>query len=51
MTYIVDSTKIKGRPMREVFPEVEECMLENYDPDAPSLAEKFGMFQLAGPEP
>ena len=39
VTYLASSTKIKGKPLNEVFPDVEEMMMSNYNPDAPSMAE------------
>lgn len=41
ITWVVDGTTIKGEPMIEVFPEVEEYMLDNYDPSAVTLTQKF----------
>lgn len=46
VTYIVDGTQIVGRPMIEVFPEVEDYMLSNFDPEGPSLSDKFGLYNL-----
>merc|ERR1712232_14392 len=30
----------------EVFPDVEEYMLSNFDPEGPTLSEKFGLYNL-----
>jgi len=43
ITWIVDGTQIRGEPLRDVFPEVEEYMLQNYDATGYNLQEKFGM--------
>ena len=32
ITWLVDGIQIKGMPMKDVFPEVEEYMLANFDP-------------------
>ena len=46
VTFIAEGTTVKGRPLTEVFPEVEEAMMSNYNRDEESLLEKFGMFNL-----
>ena len=46
ITFIAEGTTVKGRPVTEVFPEVEEAMMSRYNPDEPSVLEKFGMFNL-----
>ena len=46
VTFIAEGTTVKGRPLTEVFPEVEEAMMSNYNADEESLLEKFGMFNL-----
>ena len=50
ITYMANSTQVKGRPVNEVFPDIEEMMMSNYDPSAPTLWEKMGMFNLQGAE-
>ena len=45
-TFIAEGTTIKGRPLTEAFPEVEELMMSRYNPDEESLLEKFGVFNL-----
>ena len=44
--YIANSTTVKGRPMVEVFPGVQEAMMSNFDPNGPNIYEKFGMMNL-----
>ena len=46
VTFIAEGTTVKGRPLTQVFPEVEEAMMSNYNADEESLLEKFGMFNL-----
>jgi len=46
VTYIAESTTIKGKPMIEIFPEVQEAMMSNFDPNGPNIYEKFGMYNL-----
>ena len=46
VTYIADSTTIRGRPLRQVQPGIEAWMIDNYDPEGPSLYEKFGFMNL-----
>jgi len=43
ITWIVDGTQVKGKPLVEVFPGVEEYMLNNYDRTAVNLTDKFAM--------
>ena len=43
ITWIADGTQIKGKPLTEVFPEVEEYMLSNFNPDGTTCIEKFNM--------
>ena len=43
VTWVVDGTEIKGKPLVEVFPEVEEWMLENYNPEGRTVIESFRM--------
>lgn len=43
VTWVVDGTEIKGKPLIEVFPEVEEWMLENYNPEGRTVVESFRM--------
>ena len=43
ITWIVDGTQIKGQPLVEVFPEAEEWMLSNFDPNGTTCIEKFNM--------
>ena len=50
ITFIADSTTVKGRPLNEVFPDIEEMMMSNYNADEPSLWEKMGLFNLQGAE-
>ena len=50
ITFIAEGTTVKGRPLTEVFPEVQDAMMTAYNPDEPSLLEKFGMFNLHGTE-
>ena len=45
-TFIAEGTQVKGRPLVEVFPEVEELMMSRYNASEPTLLEKFGAFQL-----
>ena len=46
VTFIAEGTHVKGRPLIEVFPEVEELMMSRYNASEPSLLEQFGVFQL-----
>ena len=46
VTFIAEGTTVKGRPLTEVFPEVEEAMMSSYNAGEESLLEKFGMFNL-----
>jgi len=48
VTFIVNGTKIKGKPLNEVFPDVEKLMIENFDQNSPTLIEKYGFFNLQG---
>ena len=32
ITWVVDGTKVKGKPLIEVFPGVEDYMLSNFNP-------------------
>lgn len=41
VTWIVDGTEIQGQPMIDVFPEVEEWMLSNYNEDGETLIDRF----------
>ena len=41
VTWVADGTEIKGRPLVEVFPEVEDWMLENYNPEGRTVMESF----------
>lgn len=50
ITYLANSTQVKGKPINEVFPGVEEMMMSNYDPNERSLWEKMGMFNLEAAE-
>ena len=43
-TFIAEGTQVKGRPLVEVFPEVEELMMSRYNASEPTLLEKFGAF-------
>ena len=43
VTWIADGTEIKGKPLVEVFPEVEEWMLDNYNPEGRTVIETFRM--------
>jgi len=43
ITWIVDGTQVRGKPLKDVFPEVEAWMLENYDATALNLQDKFNM--------
>jgi len=43
ITWLADGTQVKGKPLVEVFPGVEEYMLDNYNPYGLSLADKFGL--------
>lgn len=43
ITWIVDGTQIKGKPLVEIFPEAEEWMLSNFDPNGTTTIEKFNM--------
>lgn len=43
ITWIVDGTQVKGKPLIEVFPGVEEYMLANVNPAGLNLADKFGL--------
>jgi len=43
VTWIADGTEIKGRPLVEVFPDVEEWMLDNYNPEGRTVIETFRM--------
>ena len=38
-TFIAEGTTVKGRPLLEVFPELEELTMSEYDEDAESLLE------------
>lgn len=44
--YIAKSTTIKGKPMVEVFPGVQEHMMSNFDPNGPTIYEKMGFMNL-----
>ena len=48
VTSIANSTRIKGRPLIDVFPEVEKLMMDNFNPNSPTLIEKYGLFNLQG---
>ena len=48
VTWLANSTQVKGKPINEVFPDITDMMMENYNPDEPSLWEKMGMFNLQG---
>ena len=43
ITWIVDGTQIKGKPLVEVFPDAEEFMLANFDPEGITFIEQFNM--------
>jgi len=43
VTWLADGTQIKGKPVADVYPGVKDYMLENYDPNAPTLEEMFGL--------
>jgi hypothetical protein len=43
ITWIADGTQIKGKPLVEVFPEAEEFMLSNFNPEGTTCIEKFNM--------
>ena len=46
VTWIAEGTQIKGRPLVEVFPEVEDWMLHNYNPEGSTLIETFRMEEM-----
>ena len=46
VTWVAEGTEIKGKPLVEVFPEVEEWMLDNYQPEALTVVERFSMEQM-----
>ena len=41
VTWIADGTQVKGKPIAEVFPEIKEWMLANYDPEGRDMIEMF----------
>ena len=43
ITWIVDGTKVKGTPLVEVFPGVEDYMLNNFNAQGLNLQDKFGL--------
>jgi len=43
ITWIVDGTQVRGKPLKDVFPEVEAWMLDNYNANGLNLQEKFNM--------
>lgn len=43
ITWLVDGTQVKGQPLVDVFPGVEQYMLDNYNAYGVSLADKFGL--------
>jgi hypothetical protein len=45
VSWIADGTQVKGKPIAEVFPEIKEWMLENYNPDGETIVEAFRMDQ------
>ena len=46
VTYIANSTEINGKPLTEAYPGVEEWMMKNYDPEGPTIYEKFCLMNL-----
>ena len=46
VSWIADGTKVKGKPIAEVFPEIKEWMLDNYDPSGETIVECFKMDQM-----
>jgi len=46
VTFIADSTTIAGRPAVDVFPDIQEFMLSNFDANGPTLTEKFGLYSM-----
>ena len=46
VTWIAEGTQIKGQPLVDVFPEVREWMLENYDPEGATFIEQFRMEEM-----
>ena len=43
ITWVADGTKVKGTPLVEVFPSVEEYMLTNFNAQGLNLQDKFGL--------
>ena len=43
VTWIADGTEIKGQPLVEVFPDVKDWMLDNYNPEGRTVIETFRM--------
>ena len=43
VTWIAEGTEIKGRPLVEVFPEVEQWMLDHYNPEGRTAIEAWSM--------
>jgi len=43
ITWVADGTKVKGTPLVEVFPGVEEYMLTNFNAQGLNLQDKFGL--------
>jgi len=46
VTWIADGTQVKGKPIAEVFPEIKEFMLDNYNPEGETIVEVFGMDRM-----
>lgn len=46
VNFIAESTTIAGRPAVDVFPGIQDFMLNNFDADGPTLAEKFGLYSM-----
>ena len=46
VTWIAEGTQIKGQPLVDVFPEVREWMLENYNPEGATFIEQFRMEEI-----
>lgn len=49
VTWIADGTEIKGQPLVEVFPDVKDWMLDNYNPEGRTAIEAFRMEEIPRP--
>ena len=49
VTWIADGTEIKGQPLVDVFPDVKDWMLDNYNPEGRTAIEAFRMEEIPRP--